>query len=559
MAEVTPLLSGDPEAVAGYRLAGRLGEGGQGTVFLGHGPAGEKVAVKLLHARFADDPAARTRFRREISAVERVARFSTAQVLDADVSGDRPYIVSEYVDGPSLQELVGRQGPLSGSVLQRLAVGTATALAAIHRAGIVHRDFKPANVLLGPDGPRVIDFGIARVLDATATMTSHAVGTPSYMAPEQLSRGAIGPATDMFAWACTMVYAATGTPPFGNDTVPAVIRRILRSEPDLSGLPDELRGLVTACLVKDPEARPTAGSVFDRVLGQAEVTLADAGASAAEAAGRTLPDRPTTAVTTLRAPPPRFTAPPQATRPYESARGPSGVRRPRWPLLAGAAAAVVAVAGVGIWVFAGGPARFTRLPAGCGMVSAPTVQRLMVTPPVADPDSVRAPYGTARADCAWKYRQSPATGPYRNLSIGVLLEFDGQDLSVPDGEVKSGVDRAKKLFAESRQARRGDAGTTHRYDRGTFTAYGAVTDLGGLGDEAFASSQHDWMAVGYDPETVKVNVRVGNALISVDYVAGEQPTARHMAPTPEAQVRKGAVAVAREVVHSLTHCTACAR
>jgi serine/threonine protein kinase len=210
MPEAQPLRPDDPSRLGAYVLDGRLGEGGQGTVFLGTSPAGEQVAVKLLHA--VDDPMARSRFVRELAVAKRVATFCTAQVLDADVAGDRPYIVSEFVAGPTLQESVTREGPRGKGALERLAIGTATALTAIHRAGVVHRDFKPANVLLGSDGPRVIDFGIARALDVTAPV-SQLIGTPSYMAPEQLTDQAVGSAADVFAWGSTMVFAATGRLP----------------------------------------------------------------------------------------------------------------------------------------------------------------------------------------------------------------------------------------------------------------------------------------------------------------------------------------------------------
>jgi hypothetical protein len=256
MPEAQPLRPGDPGRLGAYELEGRLGEGGQGAVFLGRAPSGEPVAVKLLHA--VDDAAARARFVRELAVAKQVATFCTAQVLDADVAGDRPYIVSEYVDGPTLQQSVMTAGPRGKGALERLAIGTATALTAIHQAGVVHRDFKPANVLLGSDGPRVIDFGIARALDVTATI-SQLIGTPSYMAPEQLTSGtAVGPATDVFAWANTIVFAATGRPAFGQDSVPAVMHRIIHDEPDLTALPDSLRGMVYAALAKDPGRRPAA-------------------------------------------------------------------------------------------------------------------------------------------------------------------------------------------------------------------------------------------------------------------------------------------------------------
>ncbi|GAA0356936.1 protein kinase [Actinoallomurus spadix] len=280
MPDARPLQPGDPDRLGSYEVTGRLGEGGQGTVYLGRSAAGDPVAIKLLRGDLAQDDTARGRFLRELSAVKRVARFCTAQVLEADVDGDRPYIVSEYVPGPSLQQLVTSESPRSGAELERLAIGTVTALVAIHQAGIVHRDFKPQNVLIGPDGPRVIDFGIAKALDAAATMTNSAIGTPAYMAPEQLTGKEITPAADIFAWGSTMVYAATGIAPFGQDTVMAVINRILSEPPDLGGVQDPLRAIVADCLAKDPAARPTAQQLLMRLLGEEGVTPAAPAAGA---------------------------------------------------------------------------------------------------------------------------------------------------------------------------------------------------------------------------------------------------------------------------------------
>ncbi|MBE1586938.1 serine/threonine protein kinase [Nonomuraea angiospora] len=248
-----------PEAIGPYRVVKQLGEGGQGVVYLATAPDGTPVAVKALHEGLPGDG----RFAKEIAAARRVEPFCIAQVLDASLGGPRPYIVTEYVEGPSLHQ-AGRH---SGADLQRLAVATATALAAIHRAGVVHRDFKPANVLLGRDGPRVIDFGIARAMDAALTRTSSVVGTPAYMAPEQFMGAAAGPAVDVFAWGAVMVYAATGAPPFGNDSVPAVLRRIQYEEPQLGGVPEPLRSIVYACLAKDPAARPAMHDVLFQLIG----------------------------------------------------------------------------------------------------------------------------------------------------------------------------------------------------------------------------------------------------------------------------------------------------
>ncbi|MFI6785878.1 protein kinase [Nonomuraea sp. NPDC050383] len=258
MPHVEPLREGDPASVGRYRLAGRLGAGAQGVVYLAQAPNGAPVAVKVLHEGLAGDD----RLAREMAAARQVDPVNVAQVLDASVSG-RPYVVSEYVDGPSLQQA----GPQAGAELQRLAVATATALAAIHRAGLVHRDFKPAGVLLGPGGPRVIGFGVTGALDSKLSATSNVVGTPAYMAPEQLAGQAVGPAADVFAWGSVIVFAATGVPPFGDDSLPAVINRILRAEPHLGELPQPLRAAVARCLTKAPAGRPTMHEVLLHLLG----------------------------------------------------------------------------------------------------------------------------------------------------------------------------------------------------------------------------------------------------------------------------------------------------
>lgn len=258
----SPLSPDDPVQLGPFRLAGRLGEGGQGVVYLAYAPSGEPVAVKSL---FRGDPETRMRLSRELAALESVAPFCTARVLAASVDGPRPYVVSEYVDGPSLEQRIRERGPLRGGELERLVVGTATALAAIHAAGVVHRDFKPANVLLGPDGPRVVDFGIARA-DSAATTTSGLIGTPAYLAPEQIAGSPASAASDVFAWAATMLCAASGRSPFGADTLPAVLNRILSHQPDLSVLPAGLTGLIASCLDKDPAGRPAARDLMIRLV-----------------------------------------------------------------------------------------------------------------------------------------------------------------------------------------------------------------------------------------------------------------------------------------------------
>ncbi|MEU0570995.1 protein kinase [Nonomuraea sp. NPDC005983] len=255
---------GEPEWIGHYRVLQPLGRGGQGAVYLAMAPNGVRVAVKVLHDLV--DETARARFAREVDAARRVATFSTARVLDVNITGRHAYIVSEYVEGPSLEQLVRKQGPRDQDSLTRLALSTAGALAAIHKAGIVHRDFKPSNVLIGNDGPRVIDFGIARALDQMTVTSGKMVGTPPYMSPEQLSGAPVGPASDVFSWAVTIMFAATGRPPFGEDTVPAVFNRVLTFHPDLSPLPPALRGIVGSCLNKRPEDRPSASDAMLAII-----------------------------------------------------------------------------------------------------------------------------------------------------------------------------------------------------------------------------------------------------------------------------------------------------
>ncbi len=249
-----------------YRLIGDLGKGGQGTVHLALTPQGQKVAIKVLHQHLTGNQMVRERFLREVEATRKVATFSTAKVLDVNITDDQAYIVSEYVDGVSLEQLVREQGPRNEDGLTRLALATAGALAAIHRAGVVHRDFKPANVLIGADGPRVIDFGIARALDQVTATSGNIMGTPAYMSPEQLAGGVIGPESDVFSWAATIIFAASGRAAFGEDTIPAILNRVINHHPDLSALPRSLRPLATACLDKQPGNRPTAADIMLRIV-----------------------------------------------------------------------------------------------------------------------------------------------------------------------------------------------------------------------------------------------------------------------------------------------------
>ena len=245
----------DPVEVGPYRVLGRLGAGGMGTVYLAESPAGARVAIKVIRPELAGDVAFLDRFRREVGAARRVAGFCTAQVLDANLDGTAPYLVTEYVDGVRLDLVVERDGPLAASNLEGLAVGVAAALAGIHAAEVVHRDLKPGNVLLSYFGPRVIDFGIARALDDASTAITRVgtvMGTPAWMAPEQFGNAPVTTAADIFAWGGLVAYAGTGRLAFGRGPVEVLAYRIVHQPPDLDGLAEPLRPLVELAMAKDP-------------------------------------------------------------------------------------------------------------------------------------------------------------------------------------------------------------------------------------------------------------------------------------------------------------------
>ncbi|MEU2944676.1 serine/threonine-protein kinase [Nocardiopsis alba] len=257
----------DPGRTVGrYRLLRRLGRGGFGEVFLGEDEDGARAAVKLLHANWAADADMRRRFAAEVEQARRVSGFCVAAILDADPDADEPWIATEFIDGPTLQQAVTEDGPRTGADLQRLAVSTATALAAIHAAGVVHRDLKPDNIMLAPDGPRVIDFGIARAVESTSVTASGIVGTVGYMAPEQLEGMRIGAPVDVFSWAAVMVFAATGREAFPGPTQASRITRILSGEPDTGDLSGPLLETILACLSKNPKARPQARDLLGHLV-----------------------------------------------------------------------------------------------------------------------------------------------------------------------------------------------------------------------------------------------------------------------------------------------------
>ncbi|MFF9567153.1 bifunctional serine/threonine-protein kinase/ABC transporter substrate-binding protein [Streptomyces sp. NPDC014685] len=263
-----PLTPDDPRTVGEYRTLVRLGAGGMGVVYLARSPGGALAAVKVIRAEHATDPGFRARFRREAEAARRVTGPWVVPVTGADAEAREPWLATGFVPGPSLAEVVATEGPLPVTTVRALGARLAGALVAVHGAGLVHRDVKPGNILLALDGPRLIDFGIARHEGATAlTATDAVIGTPGYLAPEQASAGPLGPACDIFSLGCVLAYAATGRRPFGDDGAAAVLFRTVNEPPDLRGLPPELLPLVGACLAKDPADRPTARQVEERLGG----------------------------------------------------------------------------------------------------------------------------------------------------------------------------------------------------------------------------------------------------------------------------------------------------
>ncbi|MEV0029785.1 serine/threonine-protein kinase [Nocardia sp. NPDC050793] len=259
-----PLGTNDPRRIGDYRLLGVLGAGGMGRVYLGRNAGGRTVAVKVIRPDLVGGNEFRTRFRREVAAAQQVGGRFTAPVLDADVDADPPWLATGYVAGFALSEAVERFGTFSENTLLVLARDLAEALVAVHEAGVVHRDLKPSNVLLAVDGPKVIDFGIARAVEDTAlTTTGKVIGSPGFMCPEQVTGEPVGPASDVFALGGVLAFAAAGHGPFGAGETMQMLWRIVYEDPHLDAVPDRLRPLVASCLAKDPATRPTPHRLLD--------------------------------------------------------------------------------------------------------------------------------------------------------------------------------------------------------------------------------------------------------------------------------------------------------
>ncbi|MFC8797478.1 serine/threonine-protein kinase [Promicromonospora sp. NPDC057138] len=266
--QIHPLEPNDPQELGGYPLLGRIGAGGMGVVYLAETRTGRKLALKAILKEFVQDPDFRTRFRREAAAAMKVRGRFLATLIDADPDADQPWLAIEYVEGPSLTAVVQARGPLPEPDVRTMLAGVAEALRSVHAVGIVHRDLKPSNILLGQDGPFVIDFGIAQSSDSTSlTRTGLKVGTPSFMAPEQIRGSGATPAADVWALGAVALYAATGQRAFGEGDTTVVYYRVVHEDPDLSTCPAWLLPLVQACLSKDPEARPGLQEVLDFLNG----------------------------------------------------------------------------------------------------------------------------------------------------------------------------------------------------------------------------------------------------------------------------------------------------
>jgi hypothetical protein len=470
-----PLTGDDPDQVADYRVRGRLGAGGMGRVYLAFTAGGRPVALKMIRPELGDDPDFRDRFRQEVEAARRVHGLYTAQVLDADPDASPPWLVTAYVPGPSLQQAVSEHGPLPVNTALLLMAGVAEALQAIHAAGIVHRDLKPSNVLLASDGPRVIDFGIARAIEATTvTRTGMRVGSPPFMAPEQVEGRPVSPATDVFALGSLVAYAVLGRLPFGAGNDHAMLYRVVHQAPDLDGCPEPLRGLIGRCLAKAPAERPSPGEIINECrVHTAGQTLQIAqswlpAAVSASVAQDVPPFQPTVTaglpqpgpgtpaqpgpygVTPPAAPGGAPYAWPAAPVPPASPGGtwPGATRRiTRKPVIAGLAVVVVAGIGaaLGVLLSSGGTSGGTGHNASAG--GAATSPSVSASRPAADGQSSASATPTAPPNPA-----ACVTGTWRAVDQQVINTINGQQIVftgsgavstfLPDGQITTAYDSA---------------------------------------------------------------------------------------------------------------------
>lgn len=580
---VQPLLVADPAEVGAYRLLGRLGEGGMGAVYLGLSGAGRKVAVKVIRRDLAVDPSFRARFDTEVANAQRVASFCTARVLDHGAAGGQPYMVTEYIEGPSLADYVEMQGTFPAGPLRSLAIGAATALTAIHAVRLVHRDFKPRNVLLSATGPRVIDFGIARALDSTShhTQTGAVVGSPGWLAPEQLFGGQTSTAIDVFAWGTLVAYAAAGRHPYGTGNLMMLATRAQQRGYDLTGVPPPLLPLIAAALEPNPANRPSAEEILARLVG-GENPMAAAGniISREWTAGDLLmpgPGRPGAVRDATSQPGPA--APPAGQTHWDPVA--PGTRQPRrrtWlaTVLAAAATALV-VGGLGAGGLAlqragengakdkeqGAEARpasataqqqITKVAAPCGLVSPALLNEVSPDASVEPGSNVgRQDLGRdgAETKCDWGtldfYRSDSKDSRYTHLIVKVVVRRDGPG--------RNGVQEAARDFVERRSKVQKAANTKQ-----DATTYGPFSHLSGIGDESYvvtAMVVADSVNLGEG----MVRFRYKNANVEVRYTIGYSDKHKKRTGLDLVSVRDEARKIvekaSRDVVNNLASCADC--
>ncbi|MFJ6069842.1 LamG-like jellyroll fold domain-containing protein [Streptomyces sp. NPDC093065] len=452
----------DPRSVGEYRLLGRLGAGGMGRVFLGRSPGGRLVAVKVVHAELLRRPEFRDRFRREVQAARAVSGAFTAPVIDADPDAPLPWLVTSYIAGPSLEQAVTERGAFEPQAVLTLAAGLAEALVSIHAAHLVHRDLKPSNVLLAEDGPRVIDFGIVRSVDADSlTGTGHMAGSPGFMSPEQVNGDEVTWASDVFCLGAVLAFAATGAGPFGAGPTPALLYRVVHNAPDVDAVADPaLRSLIADCLAKDPARRPAPREILARIgpLGGDSATAlphahqwTPAGRPRADSVPTLVvpppaapPAHPRTRVDTTRPPAPA----PADVRPTRA--GGDGRRGRRAFLLSGAGALAALGVGTGFWL--NRPAAPDR---SDGSPPAPSPSPSSATPPLPVPVG-RWPLdeasGRVARDTAGGHDGTATGVAWQDAGGGALFDGTGSQI-VTDGPVlKTGEGRSFTVAAWVRLA-----------------------------------------------------------------------------------------------------------
>jgi serine/threonine protein kinase len=502
---VDRLQPGDPSQIGPFRLLGRLGEGGMGRVFLGASPGGRKVAVKIVHPHYANDPEFRGRFAREVATARQVGGFHTAAVVGADPEANPPWMATAYIAGPSLAEAIAQHGPLDEAGVRELGAALAEGLAAIHDCGLIHRDLKPGNVILADDGPRIIDFGIAKGADATALTGSNAViGTLRYMSPEQLHGRELTTQSDVFALGAILAYAATGHDPFEAPAIPAVITRILNDPPGLDPLTGDLRGIIADCLAKEPGGRPSPCDLLVR-FGHAEAhdptviaapvpvstpkpILAALPPPDPQPADASEPEHPVPQEpfldSTINVSPvvsPNRTAPPaaQAEHAFSTARKRLRQRdRRRAGLIAAGTVAVVSLAILGVFV----------------LVSRPASTLSVTGTPSPPASSASSPGGSGRPTASWQLTGSMAAG-HGNWYNGGFAELPNGRVLAISGAGSTGVLTP----------------TAEIYDPGT----GRWTPAGSLHDARYAFGQPSVLPDG------DVLVAGGHDANVVDYATAE--------------------------------------